>query len=65
MRGLAALVAVAILTIGVSACGKYGPPVRSVPQEPASGSQATEPEPQKGAPQPSGSDLGADQENRE
>ena len=64
MRGLAALVAIAILTIGLSACGKYGPPVRSVPQEPSTGSQATDAEPQQSAPEPSGSDLEADQENR-
>jgi hypothetical protein len=63
MRGLAALAAIAILTVGLSACGKYGPPVRSVPQEPRAGSEATDAEPQKGAPQPSGSDL--DREKRE
>ena len=65
MRGLAALVAIAILTIALSACGKYGPPERSVPQEPRSGSDATDAEPQQSAPEPSGSDLEADQENRQ
>lgn len=65
MRGLAALVAFAILSIAVSACGKYGPPERSVPQEPSTGSQATDAEPQQSAPEPSGSDLEADQENRQ
>jgi len=65
MRGLAGLVAIAILTVGLSACGKYGPPVRSVPEAPRSGSEATDAEPQQSAPEPSGSDLEADQENRQ
>ena len=33
MRNHPALVAMFTLAIGLSACGKYGPPVRSIPQE--------------------------------
>jgi len=47
MRSCAAIAAISILTIGLSACGRYGPPVRSVvPQESRSRPQATETEPQ-------------------
>jgi len=47
MRICAAIAAISILTIGLSACGKYGPPVRSVvPQESRSRPRATETQPQ-------------------
>ena len=39
--------AILMLTIGLPACGKYGPPVRSVvPKEARSGPEATETEPE-------------------
>jgi predicted small lipoprotein YifL len=34
MRGCAAFVAILMLTIALSACGKYGPPVRYLPPPP-------------------------------
>jgi hypothetical protein len=47
MRSWAAIAAISILTIGLSACGKYGPPVRSVvPQESRSRPRAIETQPQ-------------------
>jgi hypothetical protein len=42
MRRLAAATAILALAIGV-ACGKYGPPVRSVPQKPTATPRATQP----------------------
>jgi predicted small lipoprotein YifL len=47
MRTCAAFAALLMLTIGLPACGKYGPPVRTViPKEARSAPQATEAEPQ-------------------
>jgi hypothetical protein len=47
MRICAAFAAILMLTIGLPACGKYGPPVRSVvPKESRSRPQATRTEPQ-------------------
>jgi len=47
MRSRAAFTAMLILTIGLPACGKYGPPVRSVvPQERPARRQVIEQEPQ-------------------
>ena len=47
MRICAAFAAILILTISLPACGKYGPPVRSVvPEESRSRPQATQTEPQ-------------------
>jgi hypothetical protein len=46
MRSRATFVAMLTLTIGIPACGKYGAPVRSVPQQSASPSEATESQPQ-------------------
>ena len=46
MRSSAALAAVFALTIGLSACGKYGPPVRSLPQQPPPIPEAAETQPQ-------------------
>jgi len=47
MRSCAAFVALLMLTIGVSACGKYGPAERSVaPQERIPVPWASEPPPQ-------------------
>jgi hypothetical protein len=48
MRRTAAPAAVLVMTIGLSACGKYGPPVRSVPQQ----APATFEAPEAEAPQP-------------
>ena len=45
MRNHPAFVAMFTLAIGLSACGKYGPPMRSVPQQPPSPPEATESEP--------------------
>jgi predicted small lipoprotein YifL len=45
MRSCAAFAAILTLAIGLAACGKYGPPVRSVPQQPPSPAEATESEP--------------------
>jgi hypothetical protein len=42
MRSRAALAAAIALTIGLSACGKYGPPQRTVPRRPPAA--AAEPE---------------------
>ena len=44
MRRLAAATAILVMAIGV-ACGKYGPPVRSIPQEPTATPRATRPAP--------------------
>ena len=47
MRICAAFAAILMLTIGLPACGKYGPPVRTVvPKESRSRPQATQTEPQ-------------------
>ena len=47
MRCCAAFAAILLLTVGLSACGKYGPPVRTVvPQESGTGPPASEAEPQ-------------------
>jgi len=47
MRICAAFAAILMLTIGLPACGKYGPPVRTVvPKESRSRPQAAETEPQ-------------------
>ena len=46
MRSRAALAAAFTLTIGLSACGKYGPPERTVPRRPPPPPAAAEPEPQ-------------------
>jgi predicted small lipoprotein YifL len=45
MRSCTAFVAILTLAIGLAACGRYGPPVRSVPQQPPPPPEATEPEP--------------------
>ena len=45
MRRATAPAAVLVMAIGLSGCGKYGPPVRSVPQQVPSTSEAPEPEP--------------------
>ena len=52
MRRTAA--AVLVMAIGLSACGKYGPPVRSVPQQAPSTSEvpeATAPQPEPWVPE--------------
>jgi hypothetical protein len=46
MRSRTAFAAALIVTIGLLACGKYGPPVRSVPPESRSRRPAIEREPQ-------------------
>ena len=47
MRICAAFAAILMLTIGLPACGRYGPPVRTVvPKESRSRPQAAEAEPQ-------------------
>ena len=47
MRICAVFSVILMLTIGLPACGKYGPPVRTViPKESRSRPQATETEPQ-------------------
>ena len=46
MRRTAASAAVLCMTIGVFGCGKYGPPVRSIPQQAPSTSEAPRPDPQ-------------------
>ena len=47
MRICAAFAAFLMLTIGLPACGKYGPPVRTVvPKKEGTGPQATESGPQ-------------------
>jgi hypothetical protein len=46
MRSRAALAAAFALTIGLSACGKYGHPERTVPRRPPAPPEAAEPEPQ-------------------
>ncbi len=51
MRRTTAPAAVLVMTIGLSACGKYGPPVRSVPQQPPPTSEA--PEAEAAQPEPS------------
>jgi hypothetical protein len=45
MRSCTAFVAISALVIGLAACGKYGPPVRWVPQPPPPPPEATESEP--------------------
>ena len=47
MRSRAVLAAAFTLTIGLSACGKYGPPERTVPRRPPPPPAAAEPEPQE------------------
>jgi hypothetical protein len=46
MRSRAALAAAFALTIGLSACGKYGPPERTVPRQQPVPPAAAEPESQ-------------------
>ncbi len=45
MRSRAVLAAAFTLTIGLSACGKYGSPERTVPRRPPPPPAAAEPEP--------------------
>jgi hypothetical protein len=47
MRSRAVLAAAFTLTIGLSACGKYGSPERTVPRRPPPPPAAAEPEPQE------------------
>jgi hypothetical protein len=65
MKSLAGFVAIPILAVGLSACGKYGPPVRWEPQAPAA--EAAESEPQtveEEVLEPADfEDAGADEEN--
>jgi predicted small lipoprotein YifL len=66
MKGCATFVAILTLTIALSACGKYGPPVRWVPPPP----EVTELEPVVPEPlvpeeeisEPDFDDAGADEE---
>ncbi len=51
MRRPAASVAAVVMAIGLSACGKYGPPVRSVPQQAPSTTEALQAEPPRAEPQ--------------
>ncbi len=44
MRRTTAPAALLVLAIGLSGCGKYGPPVRSVPQQVPSASEASQAE---------------------
>ena len=47
MKGCAIFAAVLTLAIALSACGKYGPPVRYVPPPPAAEAAEAEPSPQE------------------
>jgi hypothetical protein len=54
MRRTAGPTAVLVMAIGLSGCGKYGPPVRSVPQQFPSASEASRaetPEPEPSVPE--------------
>lgn len=53
MRRTTAPAALLILAIGLSGCGKYGPPVRSVPQQVPSASEASQAETETPEPDPS------------
>jgi hypothetical protein len=71
MKSLARFVAIPILTVGLSACGKYGPPVRWEPQAPAAkaadAAEAPEAKPQTVEEETLGpadfEDAGAEEEN--
>ena len=44
MRRATAPAVVLVMAIGLSGCGKYGPPVRSIPQEVPSAAEESQPD---------------------